>query len=484
MSDITFTHGLTVGAEGLKLKAVPGARTLGLLDRFVFACLLVLIVLVVVPYGTVEQWWISLYECAVFVLGALWILQGLITGAWGTSDKLLLAPLAALGAFIFLQSVALPWSVNTPGLPGASRAISADPAETRLIFLKLLAFGANAALLLRYTSNPRRMRALIHVVIGVAVASALFGIARQTLQHSETGFVLPYLHRDSGFGQFVNKNHFAFLMEMAIGLATGFMFGGGVRRERLLLYISAVALMWIGLVLTSSRGGLFSMLGQIVFLVVMLVWLRRTEGAAVKSGEPQPAKRRAFRAIAPAVALSVCLLAVVAVSAVWVGGEVMVVRLASLPGEIKSEAQEPHAGGRRRDVWSATWQLIKLHPIVGSGFGAYRIAITEFHDASGKWTPEAAHNDYLELLASGGIVGVGLVVWFGIVFIKRARRQLMRPETFPRAACLGALTGIFGILAHSVVDFGLHVTANAVVFIALVVIATRDTRERTNPVGT
>ena len=226
------------------------------------------------------------------------------------------------------------------------------------------------------------------------------------------------------------------------------------------------------------------MLGQIVFLTAMFVWLR-----AGKNSESPIAKRHAFRLfqisnfrfqiLAPVAALSVCLLAVVAVSAVWIGGEVMVTRLASLPGEIKTETQEPHAGVRRREVWGATWQLIKAHPVAGSGFGAYGVAITKFHDASGKWTPEAAHNDYLELLASGGLVGVGLVVWFGCSFIKRARHQLLNADPFRRAACLGALTGIFGVMAHNVVDFGLHVTANAVVFIALVVIATRDSGKET-----
>ena len=143
------------------------------------------------------------------------------------------------------------------------------------------------------------------------------------------------------------------------------------------------------------------------------------------------------------------------------------------------DANEFHAGVRRREVWSATWQLIKAHPLTGSGFGAYGVAITKFHDGSGRWTPEAAHNDYLELLASGGLAGVGLVVWFGFIFIKRARRQLFSAGPLRRAACLGALIGIFGVMAHNVVDFGLHVTANAVMFIALVVIATRDFGEKT-----
>jgi O-antigen ligase len=455
-----------MGAAGSQSEAPALDRALLLLDRFVFASLLGLLVLVVIPFGTVEPWWISLYECASFGLGALWILQGLITGVWNVREKQLLAPLAVLVAFTFLQSVRL-FSVEM---------ISSDPFETRLVFLKLLALAINGALLLRYTATRRRMRALIHVVIGVAVASALFGIARQALQHSDTGFILPYLRRDSGFGQFVNKNHFAFLAEMGIGLATGLIFGGAVQRERLLIYVSAIALMWTGLVLTSSRGGIFSMLGQIVFLIVMTIWLRSKQRAATNRSESTIAKRWGYKSIAPAMALSVCLLAVVAASAVWLGGDVLVTRLASLPGEIKTEALEPHAGVRRREVWSATWQLIKAHPLAGSGFGAYGVAITKFHDASGKWTPEAAHNDYLELFASGGIVGVGLVVWFGFVFIKRARRQLSRRENFRRAACLGALTGIFGVVVHNVVDFGLHVTANAVVFMALVVIATRDLR--------
>jgi len=455
--------------------------TRGLLPQFIFLSLLILIVVVAVPYGSVEAWWIALYECAIFNLGALWVLEGLVGRSWNVKERALVAPIVALALFTFLQSTTL---LN-------SAAISADPFETRLVFLKLLALGINAVLLLQHTSSLRRLRMLLHVVIAIAVASALFGIARQALQHNESGFILPYLSRDSGFGQFVNKNHFAFLMEMAIGLTTGFIFGGAVKREHLLFYLSAIALMWIGLVLTNSRGGLFSMLAQIAFLIAMVAWLRskRRTASPVKRNALQPFEISSvrfrnsseisnFRSQIAVVALSVCLLLVVSVSAVWIGGEVMVTRLASLPGEIKTDAPEPHAGVRRREVWSATWQLIKAHPLTGSGFGAYGVAITKFHDGSGKWTPEAAHNDYLELLASGGVVGVGLVVWFGFVFIKRARRQLLSAEPARRAACLGALTGIFGVMAHNVVDFGLHVTANAVVFAALVVIAARDSGKK------
>ena len=72
---------------------------------------------------------------------------------------------------------------------------------------------------------------MINVIIAVAVASAVFGMMRQTTQHS-VGFVLPLIQPGQGYGQFVNQNHFAFLMEMGFGLTLGMILGGGVRREQ------------------------------------------------------------------------------------------------------------------------------------------------------------------------------------------------------------------------------------------------------------
>ena len=133
MSEITFTNGFAIG--GSRSRALTRCSVAQLLDRFVFASLLALIALVVIPYGTVEPWWISLYECASFGLGALWILEGLITGLWNVKGKHLLLPFVFLVGFTFLQSVSLP----------SFGIVSSDPFETRLVFLKLLAFAINGA---------------------------------------------------------------------------------------------------------------------------------------------------------------------------------------------------------------------------------------------------------------------------------------------------------------------------------------------------
>src|SRR3989449_11657885 len=101
------------------------------------------------------------------------------------------------------------------------------------------------------------------------------------------------------------------------------------------------------------------------------------------------------------------------------------------------------------------------------------LPICVFTPEEAQFRPLAAHNEYLELLASGGLIGGALGTWFVIVLIKCAREQLRRSrDPFRRAACFGALVGLFGVAIHSLVDFGPHDTVNALVFTALVVIST------------
>jgi O-antigen ligase len=108
----------------------------------------------------------------------------------------------------------------------------------------------------------------------------------------------------------------------------------------------------------------------------------------------------------------------------------------------------------------------------GVGLGAYWPSISAHHDASGALVPQEAHNDYLELLASGGLAGL---VWgglFAVEVFRSARRNLWTSTGFVRAARLGAVIGIAGVGVHSLFDFGLHLTGNAVVFMTLIMIAT------------
>jgi O-antigen ligase len=147
-----------------------------------------------------------------------------------------------------------------------------------------------------------------------------------------------------------------------------------------------------------------------------------------------------------------------------------------MPKEVGVQTETTRWASRRWVIWSATWHMIKDHPLTGVGFGGYWMAITAYHDGSGEMVPQEAHNDWLEFVANGGLIGVALGVSFLYLFIRRVRGRRRTSDKFVRAARWGALLGLAGVAAHSLVDFGLHITLNAVVAVVLVAIATVDVR--------
>jgi O-antigen ligase len=443
----------------------PLARVLG---RLVFYSLLVTIALTAIPYGTVQPWWIAVFECAVFVIAAVAAVDAGVGRGWSKDDLSLFGPLLLLVLFAVFQSLPL---FSGLGPLGLGSSLSADPYGTRLFAIRLLALVVVGVLLLRYTSSKTRLRNLIYVIIAVGLASAFIGITRKSFG---SGYFLPGLTViDRSFGQFVNRNHFAFLMEMCLGLTLGLIAGEiGRYRRRLVLLLLAAAFLWVALIYSGSRGGILASLCQLLFLAFMLDPI----GHLTKARADEPRSR--FQTLASGVVVrtvpAVCLIIVFVFGVSWVGGEPVVSNLQQAATDFSQQEMENNVNTSRKEIWSATWKLIKAHPVVGVGFGGYWLAIMRYHDASGRMTPQEAHNDYLELIASGGVIGFGLIAWFVVIFLKRVRRPLNSPNLFYRTASLGALTGLFGIAVHSFVEFGLHITINALVCMAVLVIAVRS----------
>jgi O-antigen ligase len=454
-----------------ELPALRAARLSRALGCVIFYALLALVVLVAIPYGTVEPWWEALFECVVFALGALWLIEGMLSRAWFTKEHRVFLPVILIALYAFIQTLpVLSGNLTVEGLK-VWNSISADPYETRLSVLKLIAFALFGVMLLRYTRTRRRLRTLLFTLIAVGLISAFFGILRQTTQHSK-GFLLPFLSPGSGYGQFINRNHFAYLMEMILGLTLGLIASRGVRREHILVYLALSLPVWAALILCNSRGGVFSMLAQMLFLALLFSLAGARRGAGhLEREENSSLLWRIMRARILRPILIIGLVATVLIGALWIGGDALTSRLETVSSEVTAESDAGNEGVRRKEIWQATWKMIKDHPLAGVGFNGYWAAIPQYHNASGELTPQQAHNDYLEVLASGGLIAVALVGWFLVLLVKGARRSFQSKDSFRRAASMGAAAGLFGVAVHSVVDFGLHVTINALVFTALVVVA-------------
>jgi O-antigen ligase len=463
--DTSFSQTATVERSAAG-SAIATSGVLGVLDRVVFYGLIALIALTAIPYGTVHAWAFSVFECSVFLLTLLWIIHGLLAGSWRVGNTRLLLPIVALVVLAALQSVAW-WQTEMAGSK-VGYSLSADPFESWVFVFRVSALILSALLLIRFTTSRKRLTVLIHTIIAVAVISALFGIARQAMQHSP-GFVLSRLRPAVGYGQFINKNHFAFLMEMAMGLVVGIALMRGRGRERIPLYLAALLAMWAALVLSVSRGGLMAMTAQIVFAALLLVNSRRVRKTTAE--ESQSDRFAWTRSLAVKGIMVAAFLGIIVIGIVWLAGDQLATGVESAAAEMTTiDRTELHEGSRRRDIWQASWQMFKAHPLVGAGLGGYWAEFPTYHQASGVTTPQQAHNDYLELLSSAGILGAALFVWFAVALVKQARQSVRTNEGFQRAATLGAIVGLAGVGVHSIVDFGLHITVNALVFVALLAI--------------
>jgi hypothetical protein len=123
-------------------------------------------------------------------------------------------------------------------------------------------------------------------------------------------------------------------------------------------------------------------------------------------------------------------------------------------------------------LWVAAVQQFFLNPVWGTGAGTYLIFGRQFRADQVQNDPIFVHNDYLHLLAEYGVVGALLLVPFLVLhFSSGARavvgvvRKRMVPEGLSSsnslALVIGATSAASAYLAHSVVDFNLHIPANA-----------------------
>jgi O-antigen ligase len=342
--------------------------------------------------------------------------------------------------------------------------------------LFLLSLICLLGLLLRYTDSRRRLITLVYVVIGIGLSSTIFGLTRKAFQ-SRRGFLLPALQPDDGiitrgvgFAQFINHNHFAFLAEMSLGLVLGLMLTRPVRFTRLALGLALAIPMWVAVVLSGSRAGLGAIIGQVLF-VALVVFVAKPGQQLLKEANGPERARHMAPFLVTRIILIASFLFLMVLGIGWVGGERLAANLDSVTDEFGIRDSDKYTRTHRSTIWPMTWQMIKDHPLSGVGFGSYWIAITRYHHGSGEMTPQQAHNDYLELLASGGLIGLSIGLWFFIRFFKELKIRLRESDASFIALSTGALASIFAVAIHSIFDFGLHITINSLLLVALIVIA-------------
>jgi O-antigen ligase len=103
----------------------------------------------------------------------------------------------------------------------------------------------------------------------------------------------------------------------------------------------------------------------------------------------------------------------------------------------------------------------------GAGWGTYFWVYPRFQPPALVGTAHHAHQDYAQMLFEGGILAVLLMAAFAWLAVARAVvlvRAVARRRRLRRAEMASAICGLglLGFLLHSVLEFNMHIPANAI----------------------
>jgi hypothetical protein len=136
-----------------------------------------------------------------------------------------------------------------------------------------------------------------------------------------------------------------------------------------------------------------------------------------------------------------------ALVATLVGGAALLLNAESLANALFFQnAYKQYDVLTRTAAWSIVWDIIRVEPILGIGFANY-YWYTELFPILGYYIPFNSHNNYLDLTAQMGVVGLACFAWFSWEACRLGwRLRQHAPAGFARAYVCGGLGGLAGML--------------------------------------
>lgn len=436
------------------------------LSGIVFFLLCTMLVFSVVAFGAVDVWALAISSVFAGLIVIFWAADALFKKELRLTVSSLQIPLAGLIAIGLIQLLPLR-SLQFPAEffnTGVVNSLSIAPYSTRLAIIQLVIYFVFFAAALTFINSYNRYRTLTLTIIIFGSIMAFFGIM-QRFANIESIYGVRNPGQAFSFASFINQHHFAAFMEMTIGLTLGLLFGNATKINKRILLLFLVIVMGMGLIFTSSRGGMLSLLGVIAFIVAANL-LKRPSRGVEEEEDKGLVFRRNFALIGGGLSLIVILFSTV----LLLGGDESLVRGVGL-----SNMNDISNG--RTHFWRVALEIFINYPILGAGLDAFGIAFPQYDTWNGTFRVEQAHNDYLQILADAGIAGFACVAAFIFLLFKKSPAVIgTASDRFARGAATGALAGCFGILIHSFFDFPLRTPSNALFFLTLVVLTTTPVR--------
>jgi O-antigen ligase len=450
-----------------------------------------ILILIPFPFGSVQDFWILVMEVSVCLLLALWAAIQIASGEIVLVKTRLTWPVLLLTAY--LLSTALP---ITPRILGALSTdtlflyrkaaemardlgastfsrfpITLTPFDTEGELLKYLCYALFFFLALNLLRAGKAYLHVYRAIIATGAVVASVGL----VQHAWSNGKIYWIYDSpsaSPFGPFVNHNHFAGYMELALGLSLGMLlaeirqfkektgfrgmmgyFAWLVHRDGSAAWMLSVAsfLMLVALMASLSRGGVLSFgAACILFSLRALSFGNNTEAET-----PQTRRRKNLRIIAAAGLAGILL--------------IMVVLAATPLARARWSTLYDSSFRYRLDIWSDSIQALSDFALTGTGLGSFSTLFPHYMSMPISSHVTHAENEYLQWTFETGFLGFVLWVSIGFAATHQIVFRLSSRKDF-KARCLGygALFSLISIAIHNLGDFNMHIPSNALTMMTIV----------------
>ncbi|MEM7665436.1 MAG: O-antigen ligase family protein [Pseudomonadota bacterium] len=369
--------------------------------------------------------------------------------------------MAAILIMILLHLIPLPPAL-WQALPGRELAVAAGEAAGGVqpwrplslvpyrgwnAFYAMLVPAAAMVLAVQLKRDDHRM--LLYIVIGAAIASALWGILQAISGYSRAFYFYSVSNNGAPTGLFANRNHMAALQVCVLPILA--LIASRTKGRRMRLVQTACAALALLAILVTGATGSRAGLGLILVALAggWLIWRARPSLPTAK--RPQRGERFNW-----------------APYALGGFGVIMLGGFALLLTQSQSFERISGSGGveeYRFLVWRTMIDFMPQYLPFGSGVGSF-VEIFQVHEPSemlGTNYWNHAHNDWLEWALEGGIPAIALMVVAILAFVRGALSLVSQSHTGQLEVQMG-LTGavvLFVLGVWSGVDYPLRAPALA-----------------------
>ena len=428
------------------------------MTAIIFCSLLIfLVVFSCLFYGSVTILPVTIIETVVCLMLLLWLIDMARKGRLSFLKTGLFFPLLFFFGLVLFQLIPLPIGLiriisgrtaylydnfSPSGITGDFFTLSIYPNITISELFKFFAYCGILFLTINKIETKKQFEWIINTIVFFGVFVSIFGIIQKyTYAGRVYWFDLPG-SAVTPFGPFVNRNNFSGYINMIIPLTLGCFLANTSGQKRAIYGIS-IWIMMLALFLASSRAGM------LIFILALLFMLLLSQ------------LKHSLRINTRILVIYFSL--VFMLSIFYVDFRYVFRRFIHI---FDDSAMSVFGHGYS---W---WDILRIwrdFPFFGTGLGTFGNISSMYKTTSGQSFFTYAHNDYLQLLSEVGLLGFFCIASFFIFYFRNLIRMwLNRHNSYVVSLVLGGVASIFSMLVYSLLDFNLHIPANAILFFVII----------------